>query len=221
MVHYRLYDAHPVAYCVTDFATAEPPKRQTGDPKESSPPQGHSSRTREGLSPTMKEGFRCLQCGFEWSPRKNNAAIRPHQGCGHPCSHPEVVLSGLAPRRNRRGPETHPLLTEPPVHPSSQIRVASINSTHHSTSTRSSYVDDPFISESSPTTLVPPFHPFPSTCQLGWFQKVVRDPCLDPHRGGLRRLCERCWRHERDQQVGVLSRKRGREGLVACEGWCL
>ena len=158
----RLYDAHPVAYCVTDFATAEPPKRQTGDPKESSPPQGHSSRTREGLSPTMKEGFRCLQCGFERSPRKNNAAIRPHQGCGHPCSHPEVVLSGLAPRCNRRGPETHPLLTEPPApSPSSQIWVASINPNHHSTSTRSSYVDDPFISESSPTTLVPPFHPFP------------------------------------------------------------
>ena len=144
---------------------------QTGDPKESSPPQGHSSRTREGRSPTRKKVSASSSAAASGVRGKSKAAIRPHQGCGHPCSHPDVVLSGLAPRRNRRGPETYPLLTEPPVpvinqSPSSQIFVASINPNRHSTLTRSSYVDDPFISESSPTTPVPPFHPFPRTCKL-------------------------------------------------------
>ena len=220
MVHYGLYDAHPVAYCVTDFATAEPPKRQAGDPKESSPPQGHSSRTREGRSPIRKKVSAVPSAASSGVKGKTMRRFDRTRAAATP-SHPEVVLSGLAPRCNRRGPETHPLLTEPPVPPSSQIRVASINLNRHSTSTRSSYVDDPLISESSPTTLVPPFHPFPSTCQLGWFQKVVRDPCLDSHRGGLRQLCERYWRHERDQHVGALSRKGEREGKGAREGWCL
>ena len=78
---------------------------QTGDPKESSPPQGHSSRTREGRSPTKKEGFRFLQCGCERGPRKKQSGDSTAPGLRPPLQPPRScpLRAGSTTQSTRTG----------------------------------------------------------------------------------------------------------------------